>query len=184
MNTFKEYLLFDPLSREAYNLKENHHNKLKFHAIDIVSIGIILQNPMHLFENIIDDNPQGKIQIIGLILVLVQILFFIANKLFTIKFPKWNPQIMNTIYLSGFFIIQSLFFFTTEIYGIFEAENNMSVFDALWLSMELMIWIFLIFLVASPILQICMFFCIITYVAINVTTKTNFLSHVIEIIIA
>ena len=58
MNTFKDYLLFDPLSTETTDPNENYDEKLKFQAKDIVSIGIILQNSMHLVEDIIDNNPQ------------------------------------------------------------------------------------------------------------------------------
>ena len=84
MNTIKEYLLFDPLSIKTY-LKDNDDDKLKFPAIDIVSIGIILQNSMHLLEDRIDNNPQEQRELIGLILALVQILSFIVNKIFSVK---------------------------------------------------------------------------------------------------
>ena len=85
MNTVKEYLLFDPLSIEAFDHNENHYCKLKFQAKDIVSIGIISQNLMHLVQEIIDNNPQGQRQLIGLILALFQILFFITNKILCLK---------------------------------------------------------------------------------------------------
>ena len=52
MNTIKEYLLFDLLSIETSNPNENHDGKLKFQVIEIVLIGIILQNIMHLVEDI------------------------------------------------------------------------------------------------------------------------------------
>ena len=107
-----------------------------------------------------------------------------ANKILSFRFPKWNLQIMNTIYLGGFFIIQSSFFFITEIYGISKDGNNVSIFDALWVIMELMIWVLFIFLVANSFIKICIFCCIIIYAAINVTTQSNFLSHVTESIIA